>query len=147
MIPIYPVGFPHNIDQNSEHTVFFKTIHHDSPVKYFKRTGYCNKCGDCCIDVENVFATHDGDGNPGGLVQSIPGMCAYLKEDGLGHKICTGRNTNYYKNGCSFFPAVDIKSYAPNCSFNVEEVDKSQVVEEYVYDNENSIVTEAVNGS
>lgn len=104
MKPISPPNFP-DIDQNGEIEVIFQDI--VDPTKKVKRTGFCNRCGQCCEDSENIFRTEDGDGNPISqpLEQVVPGKCAYFRwsEDGLA--ICTGRDTKYYKNGCRFWPS------------------------------------------
>lgn len=117
MIPIYPENFP-NIDQNANTVVVFESINDQDYGDKYERTGYCNRCGDCCADTENIFATVDGNGNPGGLVQVVPGKCAYFRWDNDGLAMCTGRDTNYYKNGCAFAPSDpdQILTWS-NCSY------------------------------
>lgn len=95
-----------NIDQNVYNEIIF--VDPENPTRQLKRTGFCNRCGQCCIDTKNLFQTHDGNGNPidEPLKQEVPGMCAYFRwrEDGLGE--CTGRNTQYYLNGCALWPSI-----------------------------------------
>jgi hypothetical protein len=120
MIPIFPVGFPNNIDQNSSGEVIFQ----DETGYTLKRTGHCSRCGNCCDDIENIFAELDGNNDPNPLVQVVPGKCAYFRwmEDGLAG--CVGRDTLYYKNGCNVWPTIPqhIQDY-PDCTFKFEVVD------------------------
>lgn len=119
MIPIYPINFPEQTDHNAEHTVIFQSPMDGSKLK---RTGYCNRCGNCCEDLDNVFKDQDGNGNSPGIEQTVPGKCAYFRwgEDGLA--ICTGQDTYYYKNACAFWPSKKnhLTNY-PDCSYIFED--------------------------
>lgn len=119
MIPIYPENFP-NIDQNADTVVIFQDI--DDLTKKVKRTGMCNRCGQCCEDTENLFQTMDGNWQPidEPLVQVVPGKCAYFRysEDGLA--MCTGRDTIYYKTGCSYWPSKPDNMIYDKCSYKFE---------------------------
>ena len=119
MIPIYPVNFP-NIDQNSNTEVIFESITGEK----WRRTGFCNRCGNCCLDTENIFKDMDGNYEPGGLEQVVPGKCAYFRwgEDGLA--MCLGRDTKYYKSGCVFAPSKKehVEDW-PDCSYTFEKIE------------------------
>jgi hypothetical protein len=119
MIPIYPVGFPNNVDQNSDGEVIFQ----NEEGLQLRRTGRCNRCGNCCDDIENIFKDVDGNGNAPGIEPVVPGKCAYFRwmEDGLAG--CVGRDTLYYKNGCNVWPTIPehIQDY-PDCAFKFEVV-------------------------
>ena len=119
MKAIFPIHFP-NIDNNVDTEVIFQDV--DDPTKKVKRTGFCNRCGKCCISDEKIFATHDGNGVPidTPLVQVVPGMCAYFRwtPEGLGE--CTGRDTNYYKNGCRHWPSEPEHMLYPECGYKFE---------------------------
>jgi hypothetical protein len=120
MIAISPAGFPDVIDQNANTDIIFKSLVDDSE---WLRSGYCSRCGDCCDDSENIFSTVDGDGNPGGLTQVVPGKCAYFRwgEDGLAQ--CLGRDTAYYKNGCVLSPTkIEHITQWPNCTYTFEKI-------------------------
>jgi len=122
MIPIYPENFP-NIDQNANTVVIFESINDQNYGEKVERTGYCSRCGDCCSDTDNIFATVDGNGNPGGLVQVVPGKCAYFRWDSNGQADCTGRDTLYYQNGCAFAPSKpDHILNWPNCTYIFEKI-------------------------
>lgn len=119
MIPIYPVNFP-NINQNVDTDVIFESMIDGSQ---WRRTGSCSRCGNCCDDTENVFAEVDGNNQPGGLTQVVPGKCAYFRwgDDGLSQ--CVGRDTKYYKNGCIFSPTKqEHVSQWPDCTYQFERV-------------------------
>lgn len=121
MIPIYPENFP-NIDQNSDTEVIFESLIDGSR---WRRTGYCSQCGDCCDDNigNHYFAEKDGDGNPGGLEQVVPGKCAYFRWGQDGKSLCTGRNTAYYKNGCAYSPSkIEHVMNWPNCTYQFEKI-------------------------
>lgn len=123
MIPIYPIGYPNSINPNEDHEVIFAPVEGD-PQPRLKRTGYCSRCGDCCDDTENIFAEVDGNGEPNPLVQVVPGKCAYFRimEDGLAG--CVGRDTLYYKNGCSISPSHPSMAVNwPNCTYKFEVLD------------------------
>lgn len=118
MIPIIPADFPSNIDQNQPHEVTF-----DAVGGRYKRTGYCNRCGECCDDIENGFAELDGNGLPNPLVQVVPGKCAYFRWGDDGLAICTGQDTVYYQNGCRWqpFKQATLDLY-PSCSYSIEKI-------------------------
>lgn len=120
MIPIYPVGFPDTIDQNESTEVIFQSPNDGSKLR---RTGYCSRCGNCCDDPDNYFATFDGNYQPGGLTQVVPGKCAYFRwsEDGLA--MCVGRDTVYYNSGCNIAPskAEHIVDW-PDCAYHFEAI-------------------------
>jgi hypothetical protein len=123
MIPIFPIDFPH-INQNANTEVTFMSINDQNYGEKWKRTGYCSRCGNCCDDIENIFAEVDGDGNPGGLEQVVPGKCAYFRwsEDGLAG--CVGRETQFYNNGCAFAPSkIEHIVNWPNCTYNFEKIE------------------------
>lgn len=124
MIPISPPGFP-NIDQNANTVVIFESINDQNKGEQWKRTGFCNRCGNCCDDPENIFQTIDGNFQPIAepLPQVVPGKCAYFRwsEDGLA--MCTGRDTLYYKQGCAFAPSKPehVVNW-PDCSYKFEKI-------------------------
>lgn len=119
MIPIYPINFPNGVDQNSDGEVHFQ----NEDGLTLRRTGHCSRCGQCCDDIENIFKDVDGNGNAPGLVQVVPGKCAYFRwmEDGLAG--CVGRDTVYYNNGCNVWPTIPqhISEY-PGCTFVFEDI-------------------------
>lgn len=121
MIPIYPEGFPNSNTTNDSEIVIFEDP--DNPDKKVQRTGKCNRCGQCCIDTNNIFAEIDGNGEPNPLTQVVPGMCAYFRwaEDGLA--ACVGRDTLYYKNGCAWWPSKyqHIENY-DQCSYTFTDI-------------------------
>lgn len=123
MIPIYPINFPNNIDQNSNTEVIFESINSNNKGEQWKRTGFCSRCGNCCDDSENIFKHVDGNGNAPGLEQVVSGKCAYFRwgEDGLAQ--CIGRDTNYYKNGCIFAPSkIEHLIGWPDCTYKFEKI-------------------------
>lgn len=116
---ISPAGFPNSIDQNAEAEVVVEL----GDGSIWKRTGFCSRCGNCCDDPDNYFATFDGDGNPGGLTQVVPGKCAYFRwgEDGLAQ--CLGRDTEYYKSGCNQSPTKPQHTVDwPDCTYSFEKL-------------------------
>ncbi len=119
MKPIYPPGFP-DIDQNTDTTVIFQDV--DDPNIKVRRTGSCNRCGQCCEDSENIFQTVDGNWQPidEPLIQVVPGKCAYFRwsEDGLA--MCTGRDTAYYNSGCKYWPSKPGHMIYDKCSYQFE---------------------------
>lgn len=123
MIPIYPVGFP-NINQNENTEVIFMSINDQNYGEKWRRTGYCNRCGNCCDDSENVFKDVDGNGNVPGLEQVVPGKCAYFRWDENNLAVCLGRETEYYKNGCAYIPTKPEHVLEwPDCSYNFEKIE------------------------
>lgn len=122
MIPIYPVNYPEGVDQTQDHTVIFQPVEGD-PQPSLKRTGYCSRCGNCCDDIENIFAEFDGNYEPNPLVQVVPGKCAYFRWiDGLAG--CVGRDTKFYKQGCNVSPTHPSAIAAwPDCTFKFEVLD------------------------
>lgn len=117
--PIFP-----EIDQNSEAEMIFQDV--IDPTKKVKRTGFCNRCGQCCEDTENIFQTVDGNNNPipEPLVQVVPGKCAYFRwsEDGLA--LCTGRDTKYYLNGCRWWPSKPDHMVYSQCSYQFQWIEE-----------------------
>lgn len=89
----------------------------------WERTGYCSQCGDCCDDSENLFANQDGNWIEGnGLTQQVHGKCAYFSiVDGKG--FCSGRDTQYYLNGCKSWPSKpqNIATYQ-NCTYKFTKI-------------------------
>lgn len=88
----------------------------------WERTGGCSQCGDCCDDTENIFAVEDGNGDPNPLTPAVHGKCAYFSiVDGKGS--CSGRNTQYYLNGCKFWPGKpqNIETYQ-NCTYKFTKI-------------------------
>lgn len=122
MIPIYPENFPIGVNQNTDHEVIFQSLVDNSQ---WRRTGHCSQCGDCCDDNvgDHFFANRDGDFNPGGVEQVVPGKCAYFRWSADGKSLCVGRDTNYYKNNCAFWPSKieNIMNY-PNCTYKFEKI-------------------------
>lgn len=95
----------------------------------WKRTGYCNRCGNCCVDIENIFQTEDGNFQPISepLVQVVPGKCAYFRWDENGLGTCTGRDTAYYHAGCKFLPAIEAHMIEwSGCNYTFEKVSDAQ---------------------
>lgn len=119
MKSIYPPNFP-DIDQNADTEVIFQDVV-DETMKV-KRTGFCNRCGKCCVDPDNLFQTWDGNYEPISepLEQVVPGMCAYFRwtPEGLGE--CTGIDTLYYKGGCRHWPSEPEHMIYPECGFKFE---------------------------
>jgi hypothetical protein len=119
MIPIYPINFP-NIDQNVDTDVIFESITGEK----WRRSGSCSRCGNCCDDTENIFKDMDGNYEPGGLEQVVPGKCAYFRWDENGLAMCVGRDTTYYKSGCNYAPSK--KEHIvdwPDCTYNFEKIE------------------------
>lgn len=110
------------INQNVDTEVIFEDV--TDPSKKVKRTGFCNRCGVCCVDTDNIFQTIDGDYNPISepLPQVVPGMCAYFRwtPEGLGE--CTGRDTKYYKGGCMMWPSEPDHMIYESCGYKFEIV-------------------------
>ena len=122
MIPIYPANFP-DIDQNSDTTVIFRDV--DDPTIQVRRTGSCNRCGQCCIDNENIFQVRDGNDQPidEPLLQVVPGKCAYFRWSDDGLAMCTGRDTLYYQNGCRWWPSKPIHpTFYDKCGYKFENI-------------------------
>lgn len=123
MIAISPEGFPHNIDQNANADIIFRSVNDQNYNETWRRSGHCNRCGDCCNDDVNIFSEFDGNGDFNPLTQVVPGKCAYFRwgDDGLGQ--CTGRTTSYYLNGCALWPSKleHITDWA-NCSYTFEKL-------------------------
>lgn len=91
----------------------------------WKRTGFCNRCGNCCEDDENIFKTYDANGNPieQPLEQVVPGKCAYFRWDENGLGLCTGRDTKYYLNGCKWGPTkIGYNQHWPDCGYSFEKI-------------------------
>lgn len=123
MIAISPEGFPHNIDQNANTDIIFRSVNDQNYGETWRRSGYCSRCGDCCDDSENIFAELDGNGDPNPQVQVVPGKCAYFRwgQDGLAQ--CTGRTTQYYLNGCAWQPSKpEHLTDWPNCTYTFEKL-------------------------
>lgn len=124
MKPIYPPNFP-DIEETAETEVIFQDV--IDPTKKVKRTGTCNRCGQCCTDTENVFQTVDGNNNPipEPLVQVVPGMCAYFRWDENGLGVCTGRDTLWYKTGCRYLPTKPIHvQILDQCSYQFQWIEE-----------------------
>lgn len=91
----------------------------------WERTGYCSQCGDCCDDdpVDHLFKNQDGNWVQGnGLTPLVHGKCAYFSMvDGKG--FCSGRDTNYYLNGCISWPSkpIHISDYK-NCTYKFTKI-------------------------
>lgn len=82
------------------------------PVLQWKRTGECNRCGECCRSGD-PFAGELGAG-------SVEGACPlYVEEDGRG--ACSDRTNGYYLAGCALWPSEPdhIRDY-PSCSYRFE---------------------------
>lgn len=127
MIAISPQGFPHNIDQNANADVIFSSINDQNYGETWRRSGFCNRCGDCCDDSENIFSELDGNGDANPLTPVVPGKCAYFRwgEDGLAQ--CTGRTTQYYLQGCAWQPSkAEHLTDWPNCTYTFEKLNDGQ---------------------
>lgn len=88
----------------------------DGTFKHFKRSGECNRCGQCC----------EGDPFDGRLGEpKIENMCPlYDLLDGKGH--CTDRMHPYYLSGCNIWPTHPEQiANKPLCGYSFEEVDAS----------------------
>lgn len=113
-------------NQNTPQDVFMESVVDGS---IWKRSGYCNRCGNCCEDTENVFQTEDGNFQPISepLVQVVPGKCAYFRWDESGLATCTGRDTLHYQMGCKFLPSKieHIRDW-PNCSYTFEKISDAE---------------------
>lgn len=92
----------------------------------WERTGYCSQCGDCCDDdpVDHLFKNKDGNWIEGnGLNPVVHGKCAYFRWTPDGKGFCTGRDTNYYQNGCKFQPSKPIHIINwPNCTYKFTKI-------------------------
>lgn len=120
MRAISPPGFPDSIDQNAGTDVIFESINDGS---IWKRSGFCSRCGNCCDDTENYFATFDGNYEPGGLEQVVPGKCAYFRWGADGLAQCLGRDTLYYKSGCNHSPSkIEHIQQWPDCTYSFEKL-------------------------
>ena len=69
------------------------------PDGNYRRTGECNKCGDCCVGGD---PWNGARGAP-----TIPGMCPALREGPDGTRICSVHGTDdpYWQNGCRVWPS------------------------------------------
>lgn len=93
---------------------FIAIVQAEDPSEYtdvdgvtWRRTGYCNHCGQCCqADVITGEAT----------------PCQFLIQD-AGVLQCSGRETEEYLNGCNVWPSVPahIADY-PDCTYTFERV-------------------------
>jgi hypothetical protein len=113
-----------NENQNTPQDVLLESLVDGS---IWKRTGYCNQCGACCSDTENVFQTHDGNHQPieQPLEQVVPGKCAYFRWDENNLGVCTGRDTMFYQTGCKWMPSKIghvQQQYWENCTYHFEKI-------------------------
>lgn len=95
----------------------------------WKRTGFCNRCGVCCEDTENIFQTHDGNNQPISypLEQVVSGKCAYFRWDEAGLGMCLGRDTLYYQQGCKWQPTkIQHVQQWPGCSYTFEKISDAE---------------------
>lgn len=109
-------------NQNTPHEYILESLVDGS---VWKRTGYCNRCGVCCVDEENVFQTHDGNYEPISqpLEQVVPGKCAYFRWDENMLGMCLGRDTKYYQEGCKLQPTkIEHVQQWPGCTYSFEKI-------------------------
>lgn len=88
----------------------------DSDGRTWRRTGECNRCGECC---------RSGDPFNGQLGPApVEGACPLFSltvADGLPG--CTDREHSYYLAGCNVFPQFpDQVAAYPSCSYEFELV-------------------------
>lgn len=113
-------------NQNTPQEVLLESIEDGS---IWKRSGSCNRCGLCCVDLENLFEKMDGNYQPidTPLEQVVPGKCAYFRWESPGVGMCLGRDTLYYQSGCKYWPSITRHvENIPECGFTFEKISDAQ---------------------
>jgi hypothetical protein len=113
-------------NQNAPQEVLLESLIDGS---VWKRTGFCNRCGICCSDTENIFQTFDGNYNhiieP--LPQVVPGKCAYFRWDENNLGVCTGRDTKFYQEGCKLQPTkIEHVQQWEGCGYAFEKISDAE---------------------
>lgn len=97
-------------DQYSSDTISYNT---DQYGVTWRRTGSCNRCGECC----------KGDPFSGSRPITVPGMCALFEWESEGVGKCSDRQHPHYLQGCHVYPQFPQQiEDKPCCSYVFEKV-------------------------
>lgn len=83
-------------------------VDHDGVT--WRRTGVCNRCGECCRSGDPFL----GEQGPA----KVKGACPLFAWESDGVGVCTDREAHYYKMACAHWPShpTQITDY-PSCSY------------------------------
>lgn len=75
----------------------------------WERSGYCCQCGECCVGCH--------------FTKKNDGYCMYLKWLSKDRGVCTGRHTDYNKNGCAHWPSQPWHiDHLPKCTYKFKKI-------------------------